>query len=117
VKNPSSSFCSSAAVCVTDSGTGWPLRTIRSTMSMKSFRCAVSFTKKVASAYASPRMKAPYFGWFRIASRSATALRAGSSPTFSSHSSMAAGVVMNLRNFTAASRLGPVALGVMPLTQ
>jgi hypothetical protein len=52
-----------------------------------------------------------------MASRSATAFRAGSSPTFSSHSSIAAGVVMNLRNFAAASRLAPVALGVMPLTQ
>ena len=62
-------------------------------------------------------MKAPYFGWLRTASRSATALRAGSSPTFSSHSSIAAGVVMNFRNFAAASCFAPVALGVMPLTQ
>ena len=43
-------------------------------------------------------MNAPYFGLSRIGSRSATAFRAGSSPTFSSHRPIAAGAATNFRN-------------------
>src|SRR6476620_4490771 len=62
-------------------------------------------------------MNGPYLGWLRLASFSATLVRAGSSPTVFIQSSIVSGVVRNFRNFTEASSLAPVALVVMPLTQ
>ncbi len=86
---------------------------------MRAWRCWLSSTKKVAWAYSSPRAKAPSLGSASNSGSLPASSWAGSSPTIFTQRAPASGLVMNLRNFTAASiRAGSAAAFlVMPWVQ